>query len=155
MKIIALNEMLFSSYEMQIFELLEEAYKTEFPNSHFQTDFFKQKINNLKDRLNDKQTFFLAIIDEKKLCGFLWAFIAEFAEQKSLHINQLIIHHSYRRQKFAQSLLDFLEQIARKLGIKQLDLQVKAHIQGAIDLYYKKGFEVDTLILKKFIKESK
>jgi len=59
-----------------------------------------------------------------------------------IHLHNLAVKKEFRRQRLATNLLDIMEEIAKKIGISAVTLEVRPSNTAAIELYQKRGFVV-------------
>lgn len=57
------------------------------------------------------------------------------------HLLNISIAHQYRRRGLGQSFLDYLLEVSKQLGAKQMLLEVRRSNKGAASLYLKNGFK--------------
>ncbi|MEO1194269.1 MAG: GNAT family N-acetyltransferase [Pseudomonadota bacterium] len=72
--------------------------------------------------------------------GQVVAYIHLYRKEAVLHIENLAVHPSARRQGLAGRLLDFAEEEARRRGISVLDLYTNVVMTEAQALYERAGF---------------
>ena len=59
-----------------------------------------------------------------------------------VHLHNLAVKNQFRRQHLASNLLNAMEEIAKKVGINAITLEVRPSNTAAIDLYQQRGFIV-------------
>jgi len=59
-----------------------------------------------------------------------------------VHLHNLAVKNQFRRQHLAFNLLDVIEEIAKKVGINAITLEVRPSNTAAIELYRQRGFVV-------------
>lgn len=95
------------------------------------------RLFNIKDILKDKFSKILVYENDNKVLGFIIATCL----YETVDILSLVVDPSYRRQKIATSLIDFLFSEVKDT-VEVVTLEVAVNNEKAIKLYEKFGFEV-------------
>lgn len=86
---------------------------------------------------NDPFVYYIKY-EEKHLKGILsYSFIYDRIE-----LNYILVDEIYRRQGIGESLLLFLEQIAKEKKVYNISLEVECNNKPAISLYQKLGYQI-------------
>jgi GNAT superfamily N-acetyltransferase len=72
---------------------------------------------------------------------------------KTLYIDDLVTHSSYRNQGFGSQLLDFIKQFVKENNYEHLSLDSGFQRKEAYRLYLNSGFEVASLHFGRNVKE--
>lgn len=78
---------------------------------------------------------------EGEPCGIAWVRLGDDAPD-SAHLYQMWVAAEQRRRRVGRALVDVAAEWARRLGAKQLDLDVTANNDAAVRLYEGAGFVV-------------
>lgn len=81
--------------------------------------------------------------------GLLWFALQRRGGQATAFVYDVSIHPPYRRQGYATRAFQALEERARELGARQIQLHVFGHNHGARALYEKLGFVPTNIIMSK------
>jgi ribosomal protein S18 acetylase RimI-like enzyme len=81
--------------------------------------------------------------------GVLWFRANLDSATPSGFIFDIEIDESHRRKGYARQAMQQLEEIARKMGLRQLELHVFAFNEGARSLYESLGYTVTSLNMAK------
>ena len=81
--------------------------------------------------------------------GTVWLALKDSGVGRSVWIYDIIIHEDFRRKGYASSTLDLVEERARDLGAKSVELHVFGHNRGARALYEKMGYNITSITMAK------
>ena len=81
--------------------------------------------------------------------GIVWFALRESGVGRSVWIYDIIIHEDFRRKGYASRTLDLVEERARDLGAKSVELHVFGHNRGAQALYEKLGYNIMSITMAK------
>ncbi|ADU65532.1 ribosomal-protein-alanine acetyltransferase [Desulfurispirillum indicum S5] len=74
----------------------------------------------------------------ESLLGYLFAYLLP----EELQLNNVAVHKEFSRMGIATLLLEYLEQLGKGEGCREILLEVNEKNSGAIALYEKRGFKV-------------
>jgi ribosomal protein S18 acetylase RimI-like enzyme len=105
----------------------------------------------LRDGLRSKYHHLYTIreSDGGEAVGVLWFRANLDSATPSGFIFDIEIDESHRRKGYARQAMQQLEEIARKMGLRQLELHVFAFNEGARSLYESLGYTVTSLNMAK------
>jgi RimJ/RimL family protein N-acetyltransferase len=81
--------------------------------------------------------------------GIVWFALRDSDVGRSVWIYDIMIHENFRRRGYASRTLDLVEDRARELGAKSVELHVFGHNYGARTLYEKMGYNETSIIMAK------
>jgi RimJ/RimL family protein N-acetyltransferase len=81
--------------------------------------------------------------------GVVWFAVRNSGVGRSLWIYDIIIYEQFRRRGYARRSLELVEDEARDLGARRVELHVFGHNEGARTLYEQMGYGVTSLIMAK------
>jgi RimJ/RimL family protein N-acetyltransferase len=81
--------------------------------------------------------------------GIVWFALRDPGVGRSVWIYDIIIHEDFRRKGYASRTLDLVEERARDLGAKSVELHVFGHNHGAQALYEKLGYNITSITMAK------
>ena len=81
--------------------------------------------------------------------GTVWFALRDSGVGRSVWIYDIIIHEDFRRRGYASRTLELVEERARDLGAKSVELHVFGHNHGARALYEKLGYNETSITMAK------
>ena len=81
--------------------------------------------------------------------GTVWFALRDSGVGRSVLIYDIIIHEDFRRKGYASRTLELVEERARDLGAKSVELHVFGHNCGAQALYEKLGYNIVSITMAK------
>jgi RimJ/RimL family protein N-acetyltransferase len=81
--------------------------------------------------------------------GTVWFALRDSGVGQSVWIYDIIINENFRRKGYASHTLEFVEDRARELGARSVELHVFGHNRRAQALYEKVGFNVTSITMTK------
>jgi RimJ/RimL family protein N-acetyltransferase len=81
--------------------------------------------------------------------GTVWFALRDSGVGRSVWIYDIIINENFRRKGYASRTLELVEDRARALGAKSVELHVFGHNQGARALYEKVGYKETSITMAK------
>jgi ribosomal protein S18 acetylase RimI-like enzyme len=81
--------------------------------------------------------------------GIVWFALRDSGVGRSVWIYDIIIHEDFRRRGYASRTLELVEERARDLGAKSVELHVFGHNRGARALYEKLGYNITSITMAK------
>jgi ribosomal protein S18 acetylase RimI-like enzyme len=104
----------------------------------------------LPDGHRSKDNFLFTLKDEKQnLAGFSWFVIRGPEDNRRAFVCDIVVDESYRGKGYGRQLMLFMENEARKLGLKRIGLHVFGFNETAIGLYRSLGYETTDLVMEK------
>lgn len=126
---------------------------------HDEMDKDSKTLSSLTKRHKDADQLYLAFLDEKMadpnswvlvaesegVVGYLVAFVKEtwqgLVNKRTIYVLDFAVDENVRGKGIGSALISALEKIARKHGVKYLELHVNPKNRDAVRFYGKKGFE--------------
>ena len=81
--------------------------------------------------------------------GTVWFALRDSGVGRSVWIYDIIIHETFRRKGYASRTLELVEDKAKALGAKSVELHVFGHNRGAQALYQKVGYNITSITMAK------
>lgn len=81
--------------------------------------------------------------------GTVWFALRDSGVGRSVWIYDIIIHEKFRRQGYASRTLQLVEDRAKELGAKSVELHVFGHNHAAQALYERVGYNVTSITMAK------
>jgi RimJ/RimL family protein N-acetyltransferase len=81
--------------------------------------------------------------------GTVWFALRDSGVGRSVWIYDIIVNENFRRKGYASRTLELVEDRARALGAKSVELHVFGHNQGARALYQKVGYKETSITMAK------
>jgi ribosomal protein S18 acetylase RimI-like enzyme len=105
----------------------------------------------LPDGLATQNNYFYYIYDEQseQKVGILWFAKEDLNGYTRAFVYEIAIDEPFRRRGYAQQAFILLEEKARELGIKKIELHVFGHNHAAIALYHKLGYTTTNIQMAK------
>ncbi|HEX6466489.1 MAG TPA: GNAT family N-acetyltransferase, partial [Terriglobales bacterium] len=129
----------------QLVRLMREFYAVEKLSFHEEVATFALRKMLLDPGLGSAYLVLL----EKEVVGYFvltYCFSLEFHGKFAL-LDELYIREAYRKQKLGKSVVEFCEEVCKKMGIKTLRLEVSQENAVAQKLYYGMGFKQEPRLL--------
>ena len=104
------------------------------------------KFENLEEDfeliLNDTSTILFAIIEEEKMIGFMniQCFYSVWSHGKVFFLDDFFIEENFRGKGYGEKALKDLQEYAKKIGIKRIQLMAENTNPKAIEFYKKHKF---------------
>ena len=104
------------------------------------------KFGNLEEDfeliLNDTSTILFAIIEEEKMIGFMniQCFYSVWSHGKVFFLDDFFIEENFRGKGYGEKALKDLQEYAKKIGIKRIQLMAENTNPKAIEFYRKHKF---------------
>ena len=100
-----------------------------------------------------RNQFLSSVRDESTAAevGTVWFALVDSAVGRSVWIYDLIINENFRRRGYATCTLEFVEDRAKELGARSVELHVFGHNHGAQALYEMMGYRVTSITMAKAI----
>ena len=81
--------------------------------------------------------------------GTVWFALRNSGVGRSVWIYDIIINEDFRRRGYASRTLELVEDRAKELGAKSVELHVFGHNHGALSLYEKMGYNETSITMAK------
>lgn len=104
------------------------------------------KFGNLEEDfeliLNDTSTILFAIIEKEKMIGFMniQCFYSVWSHGKVFFLDDFFIEENFRGKGYGENALKDLQEYAKKIGIKRIQLMAENTNPKAIEFYRKHKF---------------
>lgn len=116
-------------------------------------EFREDTIAHRRDRLDEAGCIHRVAVVDGELAGYICAEVNEtppvFAHDDTLHVNEVYVKPSFRRQGFAADLLDYAESWGGDRGCGYVTLNVDRWNESAQALYEERGYDVTRYKMRK------
>lgn len=132
-----------------LINLLEDNLKINFSNINNLTEF---AIRGYKDMLRfkkDNSAILIGAFEGDTIVGFLWAYEREVLGEKRIHIGHIVVSSKVRSSGIGSKLVNEIEYLARKKGIKKIDLMTTVKNDKTMKFYKSNGFSIVRVQLEK------
>lgn len=114
-------------------------------------DFCASKIDELINYLAVDRAYLFSYIENNRAIAFLWACVLGDEANKKMHLLYCAVDSEHRGKGIGSQLLDRVENKARDLGIRSLELNVTPENYLAQRLYTKLGYRNTCITMTKEI----
>ncbi|MBQ5152946.1 GNAT family N-acetyltransferase [Macrococcoides caseolyticum] len=135
-----LNENVLKDNQEEILSLLESVENNK--------QYCQNKIKDLFEYVNSKDTFLYGHICDNKIISFLWCYKRIYNNTERLHISFLAVNNDFQRRGLAKELINKVFDILDSTDIDFIDLNVNPNNKAAIKLYQSLGFYEESKLLK-------
>lgn len=97
----------------------------------------------------DKKT--LILIDAEEVIGYIQYEIKMNRKDKVLWIHELVIKNEKRHMGYAKKLMEKIEQVAKDMKVKRIELNCWNFNTDALKMYEKLGFNTQRIVLEKTV----
>lgn len=119
---------------------------------HFTYSEADEKIDSLISYLTNQSAIVFGAFDNKKLCGFIWAYVHWFREEQRIYVSEIRVKEVYRRQGIGTELLKAVEKKAQDMGLEAVYLHAEANNPDAVRLYERIGYKPERIQMRKPLK---
>lgn len=138
--IIKINTSLFEKYRADLTGLYFSNVRTCILTDHFSMQDAKEKMEQLREYLQQDLAIVFGCIKDNKLIAFIWAYSFAFREESRIYISVVQVLPQYRGSGIGSELIDAVMRVGITLGIKAVYIHTDAQNAGALKLYRRKGF---------------
>lgn len=135
-------------YKNEIFELIKNCFDLTYSVSVSDSYVF-EKINGLKNYINEGKAYVFGAINDDGLIGFLWGYPLETMFEKSFHVAYISVLEVGRKKGVGKQLIKAAEKITNDLKIESMELIVGANNYTALEFYKNCGFDVERYYFRK------
>lgn len=130
-------------YLEQIIDMqFENTYKFHYPDKKPNRDYIKRKILELEKHLQNGNTYFIGVIKEDNLYGYIWCYESIFIDEKRMNINLIFIDEKARGTGLGQKLINKIKQISAENNCDTMGTHYAIFNKSAGGFYSNNGFEV-------------
>ena len=141
-EIVEFDSDLVRNYEKNLKNMfIENTYQFHYPEKEFIMDFINDRYNKLRKYLNEKTTFFIAVIRNSEIVGFIWLYKSSFMNYYRLVINSFFVSENYRSRGIGKSLMKKAEEKALKEGCSEIATHYSTDNPNAGVFYLNNGFD--------------
>ncbi len=97
----------------------------------------------------DKETIIL--IEDETIIGYIQYAIKEKNRDKILWIDEFVVTKDKRNMGYGKKLMDYIEDIAKSIKAKRIELNCWCFNTDALEMYKKRGFSNQRVVLEKDI----
>lgn len=137
-----------TNYQSEILELMKESWRMNFPNSEINKKKIIKRFENMLNYVENDEGLVLIALSKDNFLGYLWYFITD---NNRIHINQIITANKFRREGIGTELINVLYTEAKKMEISEIELNVTASNEQAMNFYKKENFKAERILLKRDI----
>jgi lipopolysaccharide/colanic/teichoic acid biosynthesis glycosyltransferase/ribosomal protein S18 acetylase RimI-like enzyme len=142
----------FESARKAILNMLIDIYMVNFQLSEEKSrSICIEKIEQLKEYINEGSAILIGSFDEEVLTGFVWLYERNHFGECRLHINEIAVKEQYRGKGIAKHLMSEAEKYAKDREIETIDLFVTERNNEALNMYRNLGFLSERLYMKKLL----
>jgi ribosomal protein S18 acetylase RimI-like enzyme len=110
--------------------------------------------NNMIKFTQDGSAIILAAFEDKKIIGFVWAFVKNAFGEKKLHLLHIIVDAKNRSKGIGQKLIQSLQMISLNMKVVTIELMATVSNLNAMAFYEKNGFRITRVLFEKQIGEN-
>lgn len=129
-----------SMHRKQLIKLFYECKKAGAPKPP-ELDYCSAKIDEMIEYLKAEKAFCFAYLSDERVLGFLWTCRLTAEGEDLMHLLYLAVDDSCRGQGIGSRLMFECDEVAKSLGLKTAELNVKLSNKGATKLYRRLGYE--------------
>jgi ribosomal protein S18 acetylase RimI-like enzyme len=141
------------NYKNEFVSLLQEVYSINFSDFSNVDNKAEETFKRIYQYSLDGSAILFGVIHET-LIGFVWAYVRDVLGEKRIHVDEFVIANTYRGSGLGTSLQQFLEDIAKEIGIEKLELMVTDSNEHAVSFYLKNGYVTKRSLMEKDLKSS-
>lgn len=113
--------------------------------------YIEKKAEEIKVLFEKGQVIFLAALIENQFVGYLWAYPKTFIETPRICLNSMLVNKKFRGNKIGERFMLQIEEIAKSMGIDEIDVSTAVFKQNTIDWYLRLGYVTERIQLYKKI----
>lgn len=143
-----------SNYEIKIFNWsdiekflpkiikmqIENIYKYHYPNKKINEEYVKDKLMELKKHLSNKNTYFIGVIVDSTIIGYVWCYQSLFIGERRMNINSMFVDEKYRSLGLGFKLMKEIKRIALETECNSISTHYAAFNESAGEFYKNNGF---------------
>ena len=137
------------NYEKSIAELLTLCISSTYSMSAGHDLIVAEKIESLKSHLQSETAYVIAAFEREELIGFVWAYPVSTLFETVLHIAYIAVLEKAQGKGVGLKLLLVVQEIAKRLGLKSIELIVGKNNESANCFYRDNNFFEDRIIMRK------
>lgn len=119
---------------------------------NFPENLAEEYVNKMPSYIEDGSAIIIGAFDEDKIIGFLWGYEVDIFGEKRIHNAENHVIEEYRGRGIARTMLECLEDEARKRGVFILEAMCTASNESAYGYHIDNGYEVERVKFRKIIK---
>lgn len=150
-KVEELNPEVVCRYRNEIAQFYYENIRTCSCFEHYSFNEAYEKIGDLINHLSSNTCIAYGAFEEKKIIGYIWAYLHPFREETRMYINEIRVREEYRNRGIGKELIRMVEERAKELNLPALYLHAEATNSDAIRLYESIGYKTERIQLRKEI----
>lgn len=123
----------------------------------FKEGFSKELQDFLVDIWNNEKCKIVVAVDSSRILGYSFFSVAHKKEtlymrgRDYLDIDEICVDKDHRRQGVASSIMKYIENYAKEIGIERIELNLCEFNEEALSFYEKSGFKTYRRYLEKCI----
>lgn len=127
--------------------------KYHYPHKEISREYVENKISELKKHLETGNTYFIAVITEETILGFIWGYESMFIDEKRMNINSMFVVKQARSLGLGKLLMNRLKMRASKNGCVSISTHYAAFNQNAGRFYDEQDFKKTRIEVMHDLKE--
>lgn len=149
MRIVIITSEIANKYKEEIAKLYYDNVHSCLYFEHYTINEANTKIDSFVDHINSGTALGFAVLDDDKLCGFIWAYQQQFREEQRMYVNEIRVLDEYRHIGIGTELLMLVEDEAKKRKIGAIYLHTEANNVDARKFYDACGYKEERIQLRK------
>lgn len=138
------------NHKKELYALMQMDYISTY-GFEIEQQLVESKINALPEYIDSDRAIVYGVFNESRLSSFIWAYPIMNPNGRVLHVAYIAVSETDRNKGVGSKLIAAIEQDAKKMGIKSVELIVGSNNYIARSFYIKNHYKEDRLILKKTI----
>ncbi len=119
---------------------LENTYKYHYPEKIPDSDYVRRKILEIKNHLENNNTYFLGATIGNRLYGYVWCYESVFIDEKRMIINSIFVCEEARSTGLGKLMLKEVKRIAIKRNCATISTHYASFNAFAGKFYSENGF---------------
>lgn len=137
-----------AQYRDELRLLLKYCMENGFSTS-FSDEFYDEKLSALQSYLTEGRACLLGAVKDNHLQGILWGYPMDTLLGRNFHIAYIAVFPRYRGEGIGSQLLCTAEELAKEMGLLEMELLVSSENHHAFELYKKQNYTTSRLTMRK------
>lgn len=139
-------------YKNDILSLLSEIYSVNFGNHMNINEVAEKKYEELIGFQDDGSAILYGAFKGNVMLGFMWAYVRSVFGQDRIHLTQIVVDKTARRQGIGKKLLEKLNEEALEKKIDIIELFATLNNKNAVRFYENNEYEKVRVLMEKRVK---
>lgn len=144
-----MNQADFPRWQLAISQLLFDSMKINFPGYKIDDGYCAAKCAEMDTYLRENKAVIYLAVSDGTLLGWIWLHEIRRVGKKRLHIAEIAVASSARRNGIGTRLLQVAESYAKSHGYAEMDLLVTESNSDAVRFYEKANYVSERRLMKK------